>query len=198
MAVRTHRVSHERAHVLDFPGPAGIQERRVQVQVRLSPFDGCTPQRFHGLVEPLRDSAHRRASHALTQQGLGHVAHLALRHAAHVGLYHHRIDFFGPALVATHHVGGRAAFPAARDRHVDLTQAREQAPQVRAVVLDQRVERRQGGTAPAVDGPTVRCGAVPDIRPVQRCVERFVPVGCLGRIRPVEGFLPLPSTEVCR
>ena len=26
------------------------------------------------------------------------------------------------------------------------------------VVLDQRIERRLGGTAPAVDGPTVRCG----------------------------------------
>ena len=41
--------------------------------------------------------------------------------------------FFTPAPVAAHHVGGRAAFPAARHHHVDLTQAREQAPEVRAV-----------------------------------------------------------------
>ena len=32
------------------------------------------------------------------------------------------------------------------------------------VVLDQRIERRQGGTAPAVDGPTVWCGG-PKRRP---------------------------------
>ena len=133
VAVRAHGVGHERAHVLDLSGPAGIEERRVQVQVGVGPLDGCTPQRLHALVEPLRDPAHRRASHALTHECLGHVAHLALRHAAHVGLHHHRIDFFTPALVATHHVGGRAAFPAARDRHVDLTQARKQAPQIRPV-----------------------------------------------------------------
>ena len=60
--------------------------------------------RLHALVEPLRDPAHRASGRP------------SLRHAAHVGLHHHRIDFFTPALVATHHVGGRAAFPAAWDR----------------------------------------------------------------------------------
>ena len=50
MAVRAHGVGHERAHVLDLSGPAGIEERRVQVQVGVGPLDGCTPQRLHALV----------------------------------------------------------------------------------------------------------------------------------------------------
>ena len=133
MTVRIHRVGHERAHVLDLPGPARIEERRVQIQIGVRPLDGCAPQRFYGPIEPLRDQPYRRASHALTQQCFGHVAHLALRHTAHVGLHHHLVHFFTPAPVAAHHVGGRAAFPAARHHHVDLTQAREQAPEVRAV-----------------------------------------------------------------
>ena len=99
----------------------------------MRPLDGCAPQRFYSPIEPLRDPAYRRASHALTQQCFSHVAHLALRYTAHVGLHHHLVHFFTPAPVAAHHVGGRAAFPAARHHHVDLTQAREQAPEVRAV-----------------------------------------------------------------
>ena len=43
VAVRAHGVGHERAHVLDLSGPAGIEERRVQVQVGVGPLDGCTP-----------------------------------------------------------------------------------------------------------------------------------------------------------
>ena len=56
----------------------------------MRPLDGCAPQRFYSPIEPLRDPAYRRASHALTQQCFSHVAHLALRHTAHVGLHHER------------------------------------------------------------------------------------------------------------
>ena len=55
MTVRIHRVGHERAHVLDLPGPARIEERRVQIQIGVRPLDGCAPQRFYGPIEPLRD-----------------------------------------------------------------------------------------------------------------------------------------------
>ena len=44
MTVRIHRVGHERAHVLDLPGPARIEERRVQIQIGVRPLDGCAPQ----------------------------------------------------------------------------------------------------------------------------------------------------------
>ena len=44
MTVRIHRVGHERAHVLDLPGPARIKERRVQIQIGVRPLDGCAPQ----------------------------------------------------------------------------------------------------------------------------------------------------------
>ena len=52
MTVRIHRVGHERAHVLDLPGPARIEERRVQIQIGVRPFDGCAPQRFYSPIEP--------------------------------------------------------------------------------------------------------------------------------------------------
>ena len=63
---------------LPLAGPGGHADplQRREVQVGVGPLDGCTPQRLHALVEPLRDPAHRRASHALTHECLGHVAHL--------------------------------------------------------------------------------------------------------------------------
>ena len=150
MTVRIHRVGHERAHVLDLPGPARIEERRVQIQIGVRPLDGCAPQRFYSPIEPLRDQPYRRASHALTQQCFSHVAHLALRHTAHVSLHHHLVHFFTPAPVAAHHVGGRAAFPAARHHHVDLTQAREQAPEVRPFLWSFRLPTRSKRRAPTI------------------------------------------------
>ena len=51
----------------------------------MRPLDGCAPQRFYSPIEPLRDPAYRRASHALTQQCFSHVAHLALRRGTKIG-----------------------------------------------------------------------------------------------------------------
>ena len=62
----------------------------------------------------------------------------ARKHREHVlkscpGLVPIRIAELLPVVVTPYRFGRRALLPAARNHHVDLTQAREQAPQVRAV-----------------------------------------------------------------
>ena len=78
VTLRAHCIRHERTHVLDFAGPAGVQERGVQVQIGVRPLDRRTAQPFHGLVEPFCHTTHRRAPNTLAHQRLGDVAHLAL------------------------------------------------------------------------------------------------------------------------
>ena len=50
MTVRIHRVGHECAHVLDLPGPARIEERRVQIHA-------CRPSSSSFLVSTSRESS---------------------------------------------------------------------------------------------------------------------------------------------
>jgi len=113
-------VGQQRAHVLDLLRPAGIQERRVQVQIGVRPLDRRAAKPLDGLVEPLGHPTHRRAADTLAHQRLGDVGHLPLGDTAHVGFDHHLVELRAPALVAPHHVGRRALLAAPRHRDVDL------------------------------------------------------------------------------
>ena len=85
VAVRAHGVGHEQRSRSRPFGPS-VEERRVQVQVGVG-LDGCT----RSVCTPSSSrfaTRLTRASHALTP--------VALRHAAHVGLHHHRIEATHP------------------------------------------------------------------------------------------------------
>jgi hypothetical protein len=65
VAVEADAIGHQRRDVLDRPGPACVEEGRVEEEVRDRAVDARLPQLLDLGAQSLRHPAHRRLAHVL-------------------------------------------------------------------------------------------------------------------------------------